>query len=226
MLKLYVGDRNYSSWSMRPAVLMRQANIPCEELEVLRDSRDARSLQYSVLKDSPRPGSIPALQDGDLWIWDTLAIAEYLAELFPEKNLWPQDRRIRAQARSCCAELHGGFASLRQFSSIPMSSDASMASAGDIVLQTQAGVREEIQRLCKLWSELLQTHGGPMLFGTFTIADAHISPVILRMYNYGVPMPADVQAYAAQVLNLPGVQSWMKDASTGEGVTNVDEQER
>lgn len=223
MLKLYVGKRSTSSWSMRPSVLVRQANIPCEEIEVLRDSKDAQSLQYSVLKDSPRPGTIPALQDGDVWVWDTLAIAEYLAELFPEKNLWPQDRRTRAHARSCCSELHGGFAALRQFSNIPMNSDASMAGAGDIVLQTQAGVRDEIQRLCQLWSELLQAHGGPMLFGAFTIADAHIAPVILRMYNYGVPMPADVQAYAARVLKLPGIQSWIKDASTGEDIANVDE---
>jgi glutathione S-transferase len=210
MLKLYVGNRNYSSWSMRPAVLVRQAQIPCEEVLIRFDSFAPTSAFKSSLKNKNPVGKVPVLQDGELWVWDTLAIAEYLAERFPEKNLWPQERAARARSRSVCAEMHSGFTALR--SHCPMNIEASLPQIGALVMRDQAGVRADLQRLCQMWSELLQTHGGPMLFGQFCIADAYFAPVVMRMRGYGLPLPADVQAYADRVCALPGVQSWVQDA--------------
>lgn len=209
MLKLYVGNRNYSSWSMRPGVLVRQAQIPCEEVLIRFDSFAAQSQFKTSLKDKNPVGKVPVLEDSGLWVWDTLAIAEYLAELFPEKQLWPQDRAARARARSVCAEMHSGFTALR--SHCPMNIEAQLPHIGALVLRDQAGVRADLSRLCQMWSELLQTHGGPLLFGEFTIADAYFAPVVMRMRTYALPLPADVQAYADRVWALPGVQSWVKD---------------
>ena len=179
MRKLYIGNKNYSSWSMRPWVLMKQAGIEFEEVKVRFDSFSPSStFKREILRVNPT-GRVPVLVDGDLVVWDTLAIAEYLAEQFPEKRLWPADRKARARARSVSAEMHSGFGALR--SHFPMNIEASLPAIGAEVLKSQAGVRADLERIVALWSELLETHGGPMLFGEISIADAFFAPVVMRL---------------------------------------------
>lgn len=210
MLKLVIGNKNYSSWSMRPWVLLRQAGIEFEEVKVRFDSFAPDSAFKRALARLKVAGKVPVLLDGDLAIWDTLAIAEYLAESFPELQLWPADRRVRARARSICAELHSGFTALRQH--CPMNIEAELHTVGALVWRDQAGVRNDVERLCSLWTDLLQSHGGPMLFGDFSIADAFYAPVCMRLHNYGLPVPEAVSAYVQRVRALPGVKAWTDEA--------------
>ena len=179
MLKLYIGNKNYSSWSMRPWVLLTQAGIPFEEVMVRFDSFDAGSEFKKTLQDATPTGKVPLLVDGDLAVWDTLAIAEYVAEQFPGKQLWPADKAARARARSICAEMHSGFTALR--GNCPMNIEAQLAQTGALIWRDQAGVRADVQRLVDMWSALLQHHGGPLLFGDFTVAVAYFAPVCMRL---------------------------------------------
>ncbi|WP_062477951.1 glutathione S-transferase family protein [Variovorax boronicumulans] len=210
MSKLYIGNKNYSSWSMRPWVLMTQAGIPFEEVMVRFDSFDATSQFKHVIGAINPVAKVPVLVDGDLAIWDTLAIAEYLAERFPEKQLWPQGVAERARARSICAEMHSGFTNLR--GNCPMNIEASLPEVGARLLAEQPGVQEDLDRIVQMWTELLETHGGPMLFGAFTIADAFFAPVGMRIRGYGLPVPPAIDAYIARVAALPGVAAWIAGA--------------
>ena len=210
MLKLYIGNKNYSSWSMRPWVLLRQAGIPFEEVLVRFDSFEADSQFKQALAGLNPVGKVPVLADGDLVVWDTLAIAEYMAESYPDKQLWPQDKAARARARSICAEMHSGFSALR--SHCPQNIEASLPEIGALIWRDQAAVRADVDRLVAMWSELLAQHGGPMLFGTFTIADAYYAPVCMRLKTYGLPVPAPIAAYVERVAALPGVAAWIADA--------------
>jgi glutathione S-transferase len=210
MLKLYIGNKNYSSWSMRPWVLMKQAGIAFEEVKVRFDSFDAQSTFKQALRGVSPTGKVPVLVDGDLVVWDTLAIAEYLAERFPEKRLWPADRQARARARSCSAEMHSGFAALR--TACPMNIEASLPQVGPLAMRDQPAVRADIERIFAMWSELLQQHGGPMLFGEFGIADAFYAPVCMRLRTYGFELPPPVRAYVERLVALPGVKAWIDDA--------------
>jgi glutathione S-transferase len=153
---------------------------------------------------------VPVLVDNDLVVWDTLAIAEYLAEKFPHKHLWPQDPKARARARSVSAEMHSGFGALR--SHFPMNIEASLPAIGVEVLKSQAGVRADLDRIAALWSELLEVHGGPMLFGEFSIADAFFAPVAMRLRTYAAPVPSSVAAYIARAAEMPGIAAWIADA--------------
>jgi glutathione S-transferase len=214
MLILYIGNKNYSSWSMRPWVLMKQAGIPFEERMVRFDTGfDAdptvSSFKREVLKVNPA-GRVPVLVDEGFPVWDTLAIAEYLAEKFPDRQLWPRDVQARARARSVCAEMHSGFGALR--SHCPMNIEASLAQAGALVWRDQAGVRKDVQRIIAMWSELLAQHKGPMLFGEFSIADAYYAPVCMRLRSYQLPVPGHVTDYIRRVCALPGVKAWMDGA--------------
>jgi glutathione S-transferase len=210
MLKLYVGNKNYSSWSMRPWVAMTQAGIAFEEVYVRFDSFSSDSQFKQRMAGINPVGKVPVLQDGDLSIWDTLAISEYLAESFPEKNLWPADKAARAHARSLCAEMHSGFSALR--SHCPMNIEASLPNRGALIWRDHAGVRADVQRIVAMWTELLQSHGGPMLFGAFTLADAYYAPVVMRLHTYALPVPAVVSAYMDRVQALPGVHAWVQAA--------------
>jgi glutathione S-transferase len=215
MLKLYIGNKNYSSWSMRPWVLLSQAGIPFEESLLRFDNfNDASTYEQSPFKESLRAitpvGKVPVLVDGDLAIWDTLAIAEYVAEQFPEKQLWPADRAARARARSICAEMHSGFTALR--GACPMNIEARLTDAGALIWRDNAGVRSDVQRLVAMWSALLEAHGGPMLFGAFTVADAYFAPVCTRLRTYGLPVTDMIEAYINRVYALPGVKAWVEDA--------------
>ncbi len=210
MLKLFIGNKNYSSWSMRPWVLMRQAGIPFEEVLVRFDAFDAGSQFKQTLSGLTPTGKVPLLIDGELAIWDTLAIAEYLAERFPELHLWPQDAAARARARSVCAEMHAGFTALR--SHCPQNIEASLPDVGALIWRDQPAVRADVARLVAMWEELLAQHGGPLLFGDFTIADAYFAPVCMRLKTYALPVPPAVAAYVDRMAALPGVAAWLAQA--------------
>jgi glutathione S-transferase len=212
MLKLYIGNKNYSSWSMRPWVLMKNAEIDFDEVLLRFDSMDPGStFKNSVEKLSP-VGKVPLLEDGPLMVWDTLAIAEYLAERFPHKSLWPSEVSARARARSICAEMHSGFTALRN--ACPMNIEASLAEVGTLILRDQAGVRSDLARIEKMWLALLEQHGGPYLFGArFTIADAYFAPVCMRLKTYGLSQDARINGYIRDLCQAGGVAQWIAEAS-------------
>ncbi|MBC7992108.1 MAG: glutathione S-transferase family protein [Rhizobacter sp.] len=209
-LQLYIGNKNYSSWSMRPWVLLTQAGIPFEERMLRFDSFDANSkFKADVMRHNP-VGKVPVLVDDGFAVWDTLAIAEYVAEKFPDKKLWPADVKARARARSVCAEMHSGFGALR--SHFGMNIEASLPEVGKRVLAEQPQTRADLERIVQMWSELLTNYKGPLLFGEFTVADAYFAPVVKRIVTYGLPVPPTIQAYIDRVQALPGVAAWTKDA--------------
>jgi len=210
MLQLVIANKNYSSWSMRPWVLMRQTGIPFEEVMLpFDDFEPASAFKQGVLALSPA-GKVPILVDGSLAVWDSLAIAETLAERFPDKHLWPADPAARARARSICAEMHAGFTGLRTH--CPMNIEASLPEIGALVWRDKPAVRTDLARIQAMWEELLAQHGGPMLFGDFSIADAYYAPVCMRLRTYALPVSPTVQAYIDRVTALPSVAEWIAGA--------------
>lgn len=220
-MKLYIGNKNYSSWSMRPWVLLTQAGIPFEEVMLRFDAFTPESQFKAALRNLSPTGKVPVLVDGALVVWDTLAIAEYLAEQFPEKNLWPRDKAARARARSLCAEMHSGFTGLRTH--CPMNIEASLPEAGALVWRDQSAVRADVARLITMWRQCLDAHGGPLLFGDFSIADAFYAPICTRLQTYALPLPADVAAYVQRVHALPGVRSWIEGALAEQNFLDFEE---
>ncbi len=223
MLKLYIANKNYSSWSMRAWVLLTQAGIPFEEVMVRfgDNTFEAGSdFKRAVLSVNPA-GQVPVLDDDGLVIWDTLAISEYLAEKFPEKQLWPQDVKARARARSICAEMHAGFGALR--SNCPMNIEASLPVIGALAWRDKPAVRSDVERLVGMWTPLLAEHAGQMLFGSFSIADAYFAPVCMRLKNYALPVPPHIGAYIARVCALPGVEAWTAQALAEHDFVDADE---
>ncbi len=210
MLKLYIGNKNYSSWSMRPWVLLKQAGIEFEEVMVRFDSFDAGSEFKKTMGPINPVGKVPVLVDDGLVVWDTLAICEYVAENFPSKSLWPRDAKARARARSACAEMHAGLSGLR--SNCPMNIEASLPDVGKLLWRDKPDVRGDVARVIAMWSALLQEHGGPMLFGEFCIADAYFAPVCMRLKTYALPVPPAISAYVDRVSALPGVKAWVGGA--------------
>jgi glutathione S-transferase len=203
---------------MRPWVLMKQAGIAFDERLVRFDSFAPHSTFKQSLSGISPTGKVPALIDDAhttadgkaLAVWDTLAIAEYLADRHPELHLWPTDPVARALARSVCAEMHSGFGALR--SHFPMNIEASLPHIGELVLRDQAGARNDLERLKTLWTGLLSAHGGPLLFGRFSIADAYFAPMVMRLRTYGIALPEPLAHYVQAVCELPGVQAWVHDA--------------
>jgi len=210
MLKLYIGNKNYSSWSMRPWVLLKQLGIPFEEIKVRFDSFAPDSNFKKTLNALTPTGKVPVLVDGDQVVWDTLAIAEYVAEQYPDRQAWPPGKSERARARSVCAEMHSGFTGLR--SHCPMNIEASLVQAGALVWRDQPAVRADVARLVAMWQELLEQHGGPMLFGQFSIVDAYFAPVCMRLKTYALPLPDSIASYVARVSALPGIKAWIDEA--------------
>ncbi|WP_027994520.1 glutathione S-transferase family protein [Simplicispira psychrophila] len=210
MLKLYIGSKNYSSWSLRPWLLMRQTGIAFDEVVVRFDSFAADSQFKRTLQGISPTGKVPVLVDGDRVVWDTLAIAETLAEQYPDKQLWPQDAHARAQARSVVAEMHSGFTALR--SACPQNIEAQLPDTGALLWRDQPAVRADVARLVEMWSALLAQHGGPMLLGDFSIADAFFAPVCMRLVTYALPVPAHIGAYIDRVRALPAMQDWIAGA--------------
>jgi len=210
MLKLFIGNKNYSSWSMRAWVLMRQFGIDFEEVMVRFDGFSPDSIFKKRIGEISPAGQVPVLVDADLAVWDTLAIAEYLAERFPEIPMWPRHPAHRARARSICAEMHGGFSALR--SACPMNIEARLPEVGALAWRDRPAVRADVARIVRMWSELLREHQGPMLFGHFTIADAYYAPVVMRLMTYNLPVPPDISLYMARVAQLDGVRAWIDGA--------------
>jgi glutathione S-transferase len=209
-MKLYIANKNYSSWSMRPWVMLKQAGIDFEEVMVRFDGFDAQSMFKKTLKDINPVGKVPVLVDGDLAVWDTLAIAEYVAEKFPDKKLWPSAVADRARARSICAEMHSGFTGIR--SACPMNIDAHLPEIGALAMRDKEAVRNDLKRIDSLFSALLKAHKGPMLFGAFSIPDAYFAPVVMRIKTYALPVSTETQAYIERLCAMPGVKAWIDDA--------------
>jgi glutathione S-transferase len=201
-LTLIIGNKNYSSWSMRPWVLLTAFGIPFQEIRVLLDQRDtsSRIAEYSSA------GRVPVLLAGEMTIWDSMAICEYLAEQFQEMPLWPQDVAARAMARSICAEMHSGFHGLRTAMSFNIQQNLSGSGR---TAESQA----DIGRISEIWEECLSRFGHhQFLFGEFSIADAFYAPVVLRFKTYGVSLAPALQAYCERVLALPAVARWVAEA--------------
>ena len=201
-LKLVIGNKNYSSWSMRPWLAMRVAGIPFEETRVALYQAGSKP---EILRYSPA-GKVPILIDDRVTVWDSLAILEYLAERFPEKSLWPAAGAQRAHARAVCAEMHAGFAALR----------ANLCMNLRRTFNTHAKAPEvlaDIARIQQLWSDCLATSGGPFLFGAFGNADAMYTPVVTRFLTYSVAVTATSQRYMAAVRALPAVDEWYRAAA-------------
>ncbi len=208
-LQLYIGNKNYSSWSMRPWVLMRQLGIPFEEVQLRFDFSQDSTFRKAVARVSPA-GRVPVLVDDGFAIWDTLAITEYLHEKFPSLGVWPSDARERARARSLCAEMHSGFSALRTH--FPMNIEASLGDVGRRICSEQAEVRSDLARVDAMWVEQLAASGGPMLAGSFSAVDAFYAPVCSRIMTYMLPLSDVSRSYVLRVIGLPGVQAWNEAA--------------
>ena len=201
-LKLVIGTKNYSSWSMRPWVVMAAFNIPFEEVRIILGRADT-STQIARFSAA---GRVPVLIAGETVVWDSLAICEYLSEQFREKALWPTNVAARAMARSVCAEMHSSFGGLR--GAMWMNIRASFPGKG----RTPAA-QADIGRICEIWEDCL-ARSGPheFLFGEFSIADAYFAPVVMRFRTYGVSLAPALQAYVERVAAHPAVARWIADA--------------
>ncbi len=201
-LKLVIGNKNYSSWSMRPWLALRANNIAFEEVFIPLYTGDADKRR--ILEVTPS-GKVPALVDGDITVWDSLAIIEYLAERFPDARLWPEDRASRAHARSISAEMHSGFMALRNecgmnlhrpIGAVPLSDDA----------------RANVARVQQIWSECRSRYGksGPFLFGAFSGADAMFAPVVHRFHTYAIEVTPVATDYMKAMMAQPAFQEWTR----------------
>jgi len=204
-LVLVIGNKNYSSWSLRPWLALRVAGLDFEELRIGLYQPDSRE---QILRHSPA-GKVPILHDGDVTVWDSLAICEYAAELAPGAGLWPGDRAARAFARSISAEMHAGFAALRN--ALPMNLRISGAR---LAKRPSPEAQADIARITAIFEECRARHGagGEFLFGRFTIADAMFAPVATRFRSYSVPLPPRSQSYADALCSLAPMREWIAAA--------------
>jgi glutathione S-transferase len=212
MLQLVIGNKNYSSWSMRPWVLMRHFGVAFEEVKLRFDTLNYSpdSAFHRALARYTPVNKVPVLLIDGFAVWDTLAIAEALAERVPEQPLWPRDALQRARARSLCAEMHAGFSALRNH--CPMNIEASLPAVGTKVLAEHEAVKRDLARIDAMWSDALAASGGPFLFGAFGIVDAYYAPVVARIRTYGLPLSEATRAYVERVWAAPGVSHWVADA--------------
>lgn len=197
-MQLIIGDKSYSSWSMRPWVLMRHFGIPFDETLI-----ELRTPETSVRIRAVSPsGKVPCLIDDDgLAIWDSLAIAETLAERHPALAMWPAEPAARARARSVSAEMHAGFVALR--AEMPLDIRATLPGR-----EASPAALADVARIDALWRDCLATSGGPFLFGAFGIADAMYAPVVMRFVTYAPPLSEVAAAYVARMLAVPAVAAW------------------
>jgi len=205
-MQLVIGNKNYSSWSMRPWVLAREAGIAFEEVQLKFDESDG-GLRVAGIERYDVAGKVPVLVVDGGPVWDSLAICETLAERFPDKQLWPADARARQVARSICAEMHSGFQALR--GKMPMNIRGRYPGKG-----MTPESRRDIDRVVAIWTSCRERfgQGGPLLFGRFSIADAYYAPVVMRFQTYEVALPPVAQAYSDAVLGLRGVREWIDGA--------------
>ncbi len=202
-LTLVIGNKNYSSWSLRGWLMVKHTGAPFDEVRIVLDTPTTRA---DLLRHSPS-GRVPVLHDGDVTVWDTLAICEYLAERFPAAGLWPDDRLARARARAVSAEMHAGFATLRE--AMPMNCRAHLPGKG-----RGPGVQDDIDRIAALWRDCRERHGagGDMLFGGFSAADAMFAPVAARFVTYEVDLDPTSRANADAVWSRPAMREWVAAA--------------
>lgn len=201
-LTLFVGNKRYSSWSLRPYVALAHTGAAFETQMISLDTADAKANIRAV----NAAGKVPVLHDGELRVWDSLAICEYTAELYPQAGLWPAERAQRAHARSISAEMHSSFAALR--SNMPMNLGVNKPGIG-----RTPEVEADIARIAAIWRECLDRSGGPFLFGAFTIADAMFAPVTTRFVTYAVALDAVCSRYVAAVHELPAMKQWHAEAA-------------
>ena len=220
MLSLYIGNKNYSSWSMRAAVLLDAFGLAYTEHKLEFDDFSADGVFKQSIGKISAAGKVPVLVDGDITVWDSLAIAEYVAEAHPEKALWPQDKANRAHARAITAEMHSGFQALRN--ACPMNIEADLAEVGQGLWQENADLRADVAYLEAMWGELL-ADGREFLFGRFCIADAFYAPVVMRLQGYGLPVNEVTQAYMARIQAHPAVDMWLQAALQEKLFVAIDE---
>ena len=204
-LTIYLGNKNYSSWSLRPWLVLKQTTVAFSEVVIPLYQPTSRE---TVLKYSPS-GRVPALRHGDITVWESLAICEYLAESFPTFDLWPKDPAPRAVARAVSAEMHAGFRALRE--QLPMNVRSSFPDRG-----VTPEVQVEINRVMAVWRDCRARFGegkGDFLFGHFTIADAMYAPVVTRFRTYKIELERDADAYCDTIMGLPAMQEWIAAAS-------------
>ncbi|MCA6122673.1 glutathione S-transferase family protein [Bradyrhizobium sp. WSM 1704] len=204
MLQLVIGNKNYSSWSMRPWLALRANNIPFEEvfIPLYTDDKADKERILSLSK----AGKVPTLVDGDVTVWDSLAIIEYLAEKFPDKKLWPADRAARAHARAISAEMHSGFGPLRSECGMNLHRPIRAVALSD-------DAKANIARIQDIWADCHARYGrqGAFLFGDFSAADAMYAPVVHRFRTYAIPVKPEAQPYVDAMMALPAFQEWTRD---------------
>ncbi|MBX2810862.1 MAG: glutathione S-transferase family protein [Myxococcales bacterium] len=213
-MKLLIANKNYSSWSLRSWLLLRELAIPFEEEKL---SFTDPNWKTSVLSISPA-GRVPVLVDDSLVIWDTLSITEYVAEKFPDAGVWPRNREARVVARSICAEMHAGFPNIR--AQMPMNIEAQLPGRG-----WNAEVKAETERIIAIWTTYRNqwAHAGPMLFGAFSAADAFYAPIVWRFITYGVELPPVAAAYRDTICALASMKSWEAEARDEHDFLSEDE---
>src|SRR5674476_832289 len=199
-LKLVIGNKNYSSWSMRPWLALRANDIAFEEIFIPLYTGEAD--KQRILDFTPS-GKVPALIDGDVTIWDSLSIIEYVAERFPQAGLWPEDRAWRAHARSISSEMHSGFMALRGECGMNLHRPVR-------AIALSADARANVARIQQIWTECRARYGqaGPFLFGSFGAADAMFAPVVHRFRSYAIAVEPEAQAYMDTMMALPAFQEW------------------
>jgi glutathione S-transferase len=197
MLTLVIGNKNYSSWSFRPWIAMKVADIQFEEelIPLYEPGSRERVLRYSPAD------KVPVLIDGDQAVWESIAILEHLAERFPKAGIWPSDRHARGHARSVAAEMHAGFQALRK--ACPMNMWLPPKPRPQ-----SAEVNDNVRRINSIWRDCLERYGGPFLFGMFCAADAMFAPVVSRFHTYGILVSPKCHAYMDRVMDLPAWREW------------------
>jgi glutathione S-transferase len=213
-LTLVIGNKNYSSWSLRPWIAMKVAGIAFHEIVISLDAKDFKA-RVSQISES---GKVPALADGTVHVWESLAILEYLAEKFPAAKLWPADPAARARARAVASEMHAGFAALRRTCPMNFWRPVKKRELSDEVLA-------DVRRIEALWADcrIRFGAGGPFLFGSFGAADAMYAPVVSRFYTYDVDVGEPARAYMAAVMALPAWAEWRRAALQEPWVLPADE---
>ncbi|HWA48440.1 MAG TPA: glutathione S-transferase family protein [Dongiaceae bacterium] len=214
-LTIVIGNKNYSSWSMRPWLALKKTGRPFREENILLRQAETKG---RILSHSGA-GKVPVLKHGAITVWESLAICEYLADTFPDAGLWPTDRAARAHARSASSEMHAGFARLRENMPMDVTHDRRRESRAGLV-------RDEIDRIAELWSEARRHFGkkakGEFLYGAFTAADAMFAPVVSRFRTYGVMLDEICTRYMNAVLEWPGFKEWEAGALAETAVIEFD----
>jgi glutathione S-transferase len=213
-MKLVIGNKNYSSWSLRPWLLLTALDVPFEEEKL---GFNDPAFKTKVRRYSP-VGKVPVLIDGDVTVWDSLAIIEYVAEKHPDRSVWPRDRAARAHARAICAEMHAGFTHLRNH--LGMNCELRVT---NVLFDRET--HHDIKRVIGMWSDCRARFGasGPFLFGAFSAADAYYAPVVRRFVSYGVALPDVARDYVAAMEELPAMRSWMSEALAEHDFVDWDE---